>query len=83
MCQNAFILGQYSKCEQNFYQKEHHPDKVGVGGSSPLAPTIVPQSGTFFIVGGKVQACLQTEIDSNKKIQWRKPLLAGASGENR
>ena len=56
---------------------------MGVGGSSPLAPTIVPQSGTFFIVGGKVQACLQTEIDSNKKIQWRKPLLAGASGENR
>ena len=39
MCQNAFILGQYSKCEQNFYQKEHHSDKVGVGGSSPLIST--------------------------------------------
>lgn len=44
MCQNAFILGQYSKCEQNFYQKEHHPDKVGVGGSSPLKPTILGQT---------------------------------------
>lgn len=31
MCQNAFILGQYSKCEQNFYQKEHHSDKEMTG----------------------------------------------------